>query len=218
MGDELRNQVIGALTDAQANAKRAGSPGPSHCFFDGVLGKFSRCECRYREFFGCTKQGRFVCPNCQKYHEQISAFIYQGLSFPITPRADSRRRQFERELYDAAVEVCGGEDYDPDEPNLAFHLAQADVDNDSSRRFERKILSAFDKSKFRDFRALHEALEREKDQSLVRAIRRILVSRRRDKSNALNRVLTEKFLLKDAHDANFQRLAEAAISKATASR
>jgi hypothetical protein len=173
-----------AIEGELVNQKRRGTPG-FHCFFCGeIVGKAVRCDCGFGESFGCSGLLRHVCDGCVAAHKVVAEHLRRMFSLPIVERANSRRAQAERELYDAASEVVGADadDYDADTRNLAFFLGQADAFYDSKSEFRRKICDAFMRSGFLDFKALAAALAKQKDDALIRAICRAVGTRGKRRS------------------------------------
>jgi hypothetical protein len=168
----FREAASAAIEGELANQKRRGTPG-FHCFFCGeIVGKTVRCDCGFGESFGCGGLLRHVCDGCVAAHKAVSEHLRKTFSFPIVMRANSRRAQHERALFEAANQVCGADadNYDADTRNLVFYLAQADAFYDTKSEFRRKILDAFNRSGFLDFKALAKALEKEEEAAFVRAL------------------------------------------------
>jgi hypothetical protein len=168
----FREAASTAIEGELHNQKRRGTPG-FHCFFCGeIVGKAVRCDCGFGESFGCSGLLRHVCDGCVAAHKEVAEALRKMFSFPVVMRANSRRAQAERELYDAASEVVGADadDYDADTQDLRFYLAQADAFYDTKSEFRQKICDAFMRSGLLDFKALAKSLAKQKDDAVIRAI------------------------------------------------
>lgn len=166
--------VFAAVQQAERRVARIGTVG-HWCYFCGNDDptKFCFCHCSYPRDLRC--QGKLVCEPCRQSHRTLTDHIDKMLSFPVVERADSRRSQYEIRLYRAASRACNPTDddnYDHTEHrDLAFHLAQADPFGESDV-FRAGILRAFRVSKFVAYQALAEELEKQWQESIVRAVRR----------------------------------------------
>lgn len=202
--NELRNQIAKALDAETARLQRRGTPSTVYCFFCGCEGRTRECQCfPGSEAFGCADPLHRSCEDCLSAMKAAARHIFAMFDFPMVVRADSRRREAYRVLYRGARQLCGGDDYDPDVPSLAFYVAQADPDDDTKEEFQRKILAAFRRAKFVDFKALAEALHEQETQSLIRAFRRARLG------TSEIRALAEKV----AGRNDLQAIVDAAIAK-----
>lgn len=162
-----------AVEDSVRDGFRRGKPG-AHCFFCGDKANGLRlCRCGFGESFGCAISGRFICDACQLAHERIARHLAQMFVAPKVMRSNCRKFLLERELYRSARALEGGDNYDPDKSRgLTFRLAQASAEDDEPQKFREKILDAFRRSSFLDFKGLDRALQREKDVTLLRSVMR----------------------------------------------
>jgi len=213
MGEnEITKVAEAALTAEVARMKRRGVPGP-WCIGCGDEPAAAVPSFPGSEAFGFDDPTHRACKPCLPKIKGVAAHIFAMCSFPIVARADSRRREYEMQLYSAATEIYGGDDYDPETRSLPFFLAQANADADTKENFQETILAAFRRSKFTDFAALYDALQKEKDTAILRAIRRAL---RHGNSGPAMRALETQLADRLVPKSELQRLAESAIAKATA--
>lgn len=162
-----KQEIERTLTTITEMERRRGRDfGQAACFQCGAEGPAEPCRCQYPESLRCA--GKHLCGDCRAAHGTISVFLKELLRTQPSPNSHSRRAKLHLRLY-RALDGLG-----PESENVRHFLAQTDGGDDNDK-FRAVILSAFERARFLDFRALGCGIRRELDRELlghlVRSIR-----------------------------------------------
>lgn len=168
MTNENDNEILGAIDDALAEQKhamaRAGKTGSWWCFYCGKCApELLACACPFPESFGCASKR--VCAECQAAHRSVASHLQEMFKAKRVDRVSSIRNRLYSDLHSAALEVGDEDNCSPTE--LHFRLAQPDPFEDELDDCRQRILGAFGKVRFLQFKELAAAIEREKQDRMV---------------------------------------------------
>ena len=165
---ELTRAAERALTDLAKIAERAGKSG-AWCFSCGASGvSLDHCGCGLAESFGCA--GQLFCSDCRAGRRTIAHHIQKLLAAKKTDRVSSIRLRLLREIRRAARDIEGEDSNPADSRLLSYWLANSDEFSDDGDGFRAGVLRGFQRTRFLNFAALATALERQRDESLIRSL------------------------------------------------
>ncbi|MGH9735972.1 MAG: hypothetical protein ACRD8A_15435 [Candidatus Acidiferrales bacterium] len=235
-GREIHKLTERALASEAERLQRRGLHSAYWCYACGGKTRTRQIDFPWLRYLSAHRG----CESCLDDIQTVGRDVFEIFHFPISARADSRRREAAKVLYRAARELAGGDNYDPSEdglrwrqlcdradkfddlgpvarasdkvPSLCFFLAQADADDDSEADYQYKVIAAFQKSRFLQFTELRRAIEQQRHESVLRATRRALRMLGKPAVQAITqRIAAGDFATRD----DIERLVAAAIAKAT---
>jgi|ERR1700683_369021 len=185
LNDQLENKFVKYIAEQDSAAqsaamKRIGKISYNSCFYCGSdSGLVLRCDCGFGESFRCSDVGIRICKTCASAHCTVASVIREMLKHPRVNRVSSRRFQNWRILSEAAesIDEKAVEDGRVDLADTLYCALCGTEDvpwEASTAELRRVLFKSFRRVRFTRFQELAAAIERGKQDHLMRSAARLL--------------------------------------------